>query len=112
MTDLAALAERIEQAEGPSYVLDCEIAEAIGRAPMAFTASIDAAMTLVPATMRLIDLTMTWEPACPEAWPAVSVTWYPPHKGGSDWHALVAKGATPALALCSAALTVRARGEA
>lgn len=48
MTDLIA---RIESAEGPSYALDREIGEAMGRAfapPQPYTASIDAALTLVP----------------------------------------------------------------
>lgn len=54
MTDLIALAERCEAADGPSFVLEQEIARAVfpilaeqGYGP-AYTASIDAAMTLVP----------------------------------------------------------------
>lgn len=59
MTDtLTELATRIEQAEGPSRELDAKIHHAIGRrdqqwadAP-AYTASLDAAMTLVPDEHR------------------------------------------------------------
>lgn len=76
-----------------------------------YTASLDVALTLVPETMALVDLTLSWEPPEPGVWPAVSVRWYPPHKSGPDWHALTVTAATPALALCAAALRAIASKE-
>lgn len=74
-----------------------------------YTASLDAAMSLVPADhMKLLDLELSWEPADPAVHPACSVRWYPPFKEGPDWHALVVSGRTPALALTAAALCARA----
>lgn len=77
----------------------------------AYTASLDAAMTLVPKTMSLVDLTLSWEPPEPEVFPACSITWYPAAviHNGKDWHALTASGATPALALTAAALRALAK---
>jgi len=76
-----------------------------------WTASLDAAMTLVPKTMSLVDLTLSWEPPEPEVFPACSITWYPAAviHNGKDWHALTASGATPALALTAAALRALAK---
>lgn len=76
-----------------------------------YTASLDAAMTLVPKTMSLVDLTLSWEPPEPEVFPACSITWYPAAviHNGKDWHALTASGATPALALTAAALRALAK---
>lgn len=96
---LLELAERCEAATGPSYVLDLEIAEVIAPTELAwqppFTASLDAALMLVP-----------------EGWTGIV-----PITGGDDawlWQerALAGTGhrcraATPALALCAAALRAR-----
>ena len=52
--DLIALAERVERAEGPSFTFELEIFRAINpqatrhSIPNNYTASLDAAMTLVP----------------------------------------------------------------
>jgi hypothetical protein len=108
---LLALAERCEKAEGRDCDLDHAIHDLLGDndgAPL-YTASVDEALTLLPTSeMALIDLTLSWEPPEPGVWPACSVTWYPPHKSGPDWHAISASGRTPALALCAAALQARA----
>jgi len=49
---LLALAERVERARGPAFVIDAKIAAAVGWpddvVPPAYTTSLDAAMTLVP----------------------------------------------------------------
>jgi hypothetical protein len=75
-----------------------------------YTASLDAAMTLVPTdgSMNFVEFSWSWEPQEPEVWPAASVRWYPPHKSGPDWHAFVVSARTPALTLCAAALRARA----
>jgi hypothetical protein len=128
---LMALAERVEAAEGPSYALDCEIWDAtypgerqarfdkmcsegpyrgrLGPADMdgyvqplrAFTASIDAAMTLVP-----------------EGWGFKAehnmghgTTFTVGHVGANKMYDRPegwAKAATPALALAAAALRAKA----
>ena len=76
-----------------------------------YSSSLDAAMTLVPKTMSLVDLTLSWEPPEPEVFPACSITWYPAAviHNGKDWHALTASGATPALALTAAAIRALAK---
>lgn len=58
MSELLRLAERCEQATGDSFDLNHAIARAIGCASEPFTASIDAALTLVPEGwfVRLDDL--------------------------------------------------------
>lgn len=102
MSDLLALAERVERAEGPSRNLDAEIASAVGwdLNPLAYTALLDAAMMLVPS----------------KCFPGVSNN---VHHG--DWHAWMgvlrdgepdtigeANAWSPALALTTAALRARA----
>jgi len=85
---LLELAERCEAATGPSYALDLEIAAAIypvrPRVLQIFTASIDAALMLVP------DL---------DGWVVMG--------NGAKVGRWVSPGATPALALCAAALRAR-----
>jgi hypothetical protein len=108
MMSLSDLAERCEKATGPDYRLDNEIAAAVGRSPPHgsietyiegqhgrwFTASLDAAMTLVPE----------------------GFDWIIGHtNSGLTIHAEVGGrggeyqrfAATPALALCAAALRAR-----
>lgn len=127
MTDLAKLADRIERAEGPSRELDAEIALAAGWtervhgnpsfkvrscqdptgkqyqhglvawAPR-YTASIDAAMTLVPEPAEWTLSVVNDEPCL--------VTIPAPGTMGDAIHTLAA---TPALALCAAALRARAQ---
>ena len=111
MSDLTTLAMECERAEGASYDLDCRIHQAIGgtvpsgfqmqyegtRVP-AYTASLDAAMSLVPEGWGVdifAGVTAT------RVKPSASV-WYP----GASSHE--ADAATPALALTAACLRVRA----
>ncbi len=124
--ELLKLALRVEALSGPERHVDADIAEALGWhqysgdnwigplgqiAVPSYTVSLDAAMTLVPKTMSLVDLTLSWEPPEPEVFPACSITWYPAAviHNGKDWHALTASGATPALALTAAALRALAK---
>ena len=111
MTDYTNLIARLEATEGPSRELDCEIHEALGhevilgagKHPMnrtgggrvpKYTASLDAAVSLVP-----------------EGWEVV-LEWYRSEgmarlsRNGLDADSLSA-GKTPALALCIAALKAR-----
>jgi hypothetical protein len=116
---LAELANRCEQAMEPNWALEQEIAQAVGYAPdcsLPFTASINAAMTLVPdgALWKLdylinIGNSETFER--PDGEPThvyragvgignVPVQWeYARHF------------ASPALALCAAVLRVRGAAE-
>jgi len=118
---LLSLGERVEKAVGPDRELDAAIKEAVGHAwdygadwgsrenynpvAKAYTASIDAAMTLVP-----------------EGWPSRQVGTTDDGRGyaavaGNDMHMMAedpdeffAEGdaATAALAMCAAALKARA----
>lgn len=121
--ELTALAERVEQAEGPSRKLDAEICRALDlaggnpilapgmngwlvgskdnpnpvKAP-AYTASIDAALTLVPegSPMELHIRSITTD----------AYVWPDDREDGIRGNA-----ATPALALVAAALRSQAQGE-
>lgn len=107
---LIAIAERCEKATGPDRALDYDIAHFVtsahlanhGKAP-AYTASLDAALTLVPDSL----------------FPGVSQSVF-----HCDWHSWMgdedgdgpltrgeANAATPALALCAAALRARATAQ-
>lgn len=135
MSKLLELAERVERAEGPDSALDAAISAEVrldavpdwarmwagewrghddGTVHMvhadgslgphlkarAWTASIDAAMTLVPEGA-------VWLRKSPE-----TMSIYTPPKDEKVWAAHIdAKGATPALALTSAALRARASQE-
>lgn len=131
LATLEALAVRCEQATGPVVVLDDAIAKLIheldgrmwsGLRP--YTASLDAAMSLVPEGWRWV-----MREACPdelnpteqgffarlETHDYKTVTW----GRGSDWitdhiagREVFCWAATPALALCAAALRACAVGEA
>ena len=121
---LLALAERVEAATGADRELDALVTYARHSAEMSklgtpadylrtdaatkcprYTASLDAAMSLVPSgQMQVVDLTLGWNADDPKEWPAVSFRWYPPGKTGNDWHAMIVTAATPALALTSASL--------
>lgn len=73
----------------------------------AYTESVDAALTLFPKGLDWVELNLMWDTI--GCWPSASVRWYPPGRSGKNWHGCVSKGATMALALCSAALEIRAR---
>jgi hypothetical protein len=92
--DLARLIARVEAATGPSYALDGDISRVAGlppeRVPKAYSASLDAAMTLVPAGKY----------------------WSLMRDGLRDRYLALVDGfsaaaATPALALCAASLRAR-----
>jgi len=103
-TGLVELAVRCEQATGADFNLDIDIGIALDRAPDAFTASLDAAMSLVPADMAFLldwlrydgkgDRPVYWEAFVQFIDDAVN-------RGNSE-------AATPALALTAAALRARA----
>lgn len=121
MTNANTLADRVEGAEGPSYALDCEIARAINpqatsqTVPPAYSASLDAAMTLVPEGWQCgfemhgcydqVDRPEAW------CWPYSSdfePDWRDGNEGyRSNPHGYRAVAATPALALVAAALRAR-----
>jgi hypothetical protein len=109
--ELLALAEQCEMMAGPEWMMDCSIASVIGwpaavtRKP--YTASLDAAMALVPEDYgwRL------WMPAASQSAdgdrPRVTL-WKPVR----SYAPRDTDAATPALALCAAALRARAAMEA
>lgn len=109
MTDLTReglveLAGRCEQVSGPDRALDCLIGDAIGartrngviNVSATYTASLDAAMTLVPE-----GLWAEGSLSSPGQLEVHGPCTYDPL--GKGW------AATPALALCAAALKARAR---
>jgi len=129
------LIARLEAATGPSRELDAQIAITCGKAPAvafrpcvsldpgtfgigayeiwvapSYTASIDAALTLVPEGWAIERLSH---------WPDIGASvelWEVTYRNGKPWHTSrdrkveVRDVATPAIALCIAAL--RARGDA
>jgi hypothetical protein len=124
--DKLELAERIEKATGPDRELDETIACALHIAQnrngfiywmneagstdvlwhhaIKFTASLDAAMTLVPeGWLPIIDAASEDDAVLVDLWARVTVA---PHKPKRRH----AKAATPALALCAAALRARDEG--
>jgi len=131
--ELLALAERCEKASGPYRILDLDIFRAIGAPlpsefmsrkvglewdevdlcfvmpidtmrvryePPVYTASLDAAMTLVPANH---DWSLFFDNG------AALAGCMPASDDGCDWTDV--PGATPALALCAAALRAAAEME-
>lgn len=128
---LIELAERVEAAKGPDLALDCEIWETFGLVPEyecrswcrqdgrtdltremyvrawapAFTASLDAALTLVPKGWRLTRLSDTTETLAEwqlGPWLAQLTRAEPFGLAGTE------HGSTPALALVAASLRARA----
>ena len=108
---LLELAERCEAATGPDLKLERDIRKALGlyhsvsAAKCRFTRSLDAAMTLVPegvsfAVGKGIETELGGS-ATDYAWCGSKAV---PHEGPYAW------AATPALALCAAALRARAKG--
>lgn len=108
----------LEAATGPSRELDAEIArccdarqwrltdEGMGKVffdPLEFTASIDAALTLVPETdgNRWYEIGQAWTHA------TAHVRVYPPNPWEGRTREAVADAPTPAIALCIAALKAR-----
>ena len=127
MTDLNALADRVEQLEGPCRETDAEIAlteimpnwRRRGFAPH-YTASLDAAMQLVPEGWRFGIEQGALADAQPEKWEAY--VWPPENWFEPDWQlgqssqqdnpdSIRGFAATAPLALCAAALRARAMGD-
>lgn len=108
------LIARLEAATGPSFALDCEISKAAGSAawpPRAYTASIDAALTLVPDGC---GWSAGWGQILPDKPMGEARITRNAHFIGYDanYDVIVkANAATPALALCIAALRARAGDE-
>lgn len=105
--NLLELAERCEAATGPDRDLSIEITDALDpsdrvRGYPDYTASVDAALSLVPEGYDALDLKFGPRGADEPKWRAI--VWMPSRNVGWD-----ADAATPALALCAAAL--RARSE-
>jgi hypothetical protein len=121
MTSLLKLSERCETSNGPDRKLDADIAMACGLAPVGaehegncpgwlrsphvafgvvrsaeFTASVDAAMALIPDDHDFSLLRGSGEPSVCKV----------EHKNCVD--GIECSGETPALAVCAAALRVRA----
>jgi hypothetical protein len=100
---LLELAERCEKATGPDDALDWAAAEAIGCAPgLPYSASLDAAMTLVPDGYEW-GCGSWGNPDTDGPW-----AWCATRQQSADNDLDYGKAATPALALCAAALKARA----
>jgi hypothetical protein len=104
---LLTLAERCERAAGPDRELDVDIAEQVSlwtqqlTAPD-FTTSLDAAMTLVPEGLEWGAGTYG-NPDTEGPW-----AWCATQQQSAECEFGYSRGATPALALCAAALRARA----
>jgi len=98
---LMELARRVEKMSGPSLLIEQEIADAVGHNPRArlpnYTASLDASLTLVPDKWfwRVGHSTLY------AGWAHLNRL-HPDSCNREDEHS--AQAATPALALCAAAL--------
>jgi hypothetical protein len=96
--ELVRLAERVEAATGDSFDLNHAIARALGIASEPFTASLDAAMTLVPEGCK-------W--GFDGHWNIARIYSYEYQTNRGQYPIYEAEAATPALALCAAALRAR-----
>ena len=101
---LLALADRAERATGDSFDLNHDIALALGISSEPFTASLDAAMTLVPEGCGVHLCSDYSDDLAPDSHTcALTGKWtvrvYTPQHGSFKYLA-----ATPALALCAASL--------
>lgn len=130
MTNLNDLARRVMDLQGPSREVDAEIAKAFGLAhgrkeivhyesrsyttideqALHYTASLDAAMTLVPEGWRPYTLDMSIKGRSRWMLEGPKTKWEKDGDGydvaGSDWYEQ-GVAATPALALTAAALLAR-----
>lgn len=95
MTDINALVDKLIAAKAPSGLLDEEIAGVVGWDPDVaiprWTASVEAAIALVPGD------------------PTYSIFWQSPLAACSVGDSGPSLAATPALAMCMAALRARAK---
>lgn len=102
------LSERVEQLEGPRFTIEQEIGRLINPQATrlsvfpAYTASLDAAMSLVPEGVNSGDT--IWNV---EGWSSNGV--HAPHVRATAWVVGAPRvyAATPAIALCAAALKSR-----
>ena len=97
---IIALANRIERVGGSHRAIDWDIAQLLGgHTPILYTGSIDAALTLIPSTWRLMRLC-----ECPDAvWQCAIQA-----REGLAQKAQINYAATGPLAICAAALRARA----
>ena len=127
MNKLLALADRVEKLTGPDRETDWRIQEALGigkwpaidiwppfmkgskvdKSIPAYTASIDAAMTLVPAEAahHFVEQQKVFRRSADYSWARLSLVFDDGFSVGDEGRA-----ATPALALTSASLRARAHG--
>lgn len=129
---MISLIEQLEQADGPGRELDARIAHAIGRCntqhyralisywkadcwdeekpvpapPPPYTGSVDAALSLVPEGHRY--RVQFWHHHTGPFGASVRADVFP-HGGGSNW--VAENCATPALAICIAALKAQSGDE-
>jgi hypothetical protein len=98
----AALSSALEAAQAPSGDLDRAIANELQRPQMAFTASLDAAMTLIPAGWRVgwSAMTTITAPDSPAIAPAMIVELTSP----DGTKTVKATNGSVALAICAASL--------
>lgn len=80
---------------------------ALGAQP--YTASLDAAMTLIPAGVRVLDFMLSWDTLADQSRPACSIRWYEPGDSGTNWKACSVSAKTQALTVALAAITLRSR---
>jgi hypothetical protein len=101
--DLLALAAKVEAATGASFLLEQEVADAVGHNPRArlpaYTASLDAAMTLVPEGWDWSASSYGEDGASAEVWV---------HGWQDDTRINSFLATTPSLCLVVAALRARA----
>ena len=111
MANLTELADRVEALAGPCREVDAEIVTIVKAgmrspwfiAPPSFTGSLDAAMTLVPEGFNWQVGTQGTEGEA--AWASVEALTYNPDTFNGI--SIYVDAATPALALCAAALRAR-----
>lgn len=112
MTGHDELLERLREATGPNFDLECAIFKAIGGSrfeydapPPNYTASIDTALTLVPQ-----EQSSNFE-VCLEQHKRRTRTWWSVIIGHFNFGAWTAEHSSPAIAICIAALSARSTPE-
>lgn len=76
-----------------------------------YTSSVDAALTLMPDGVEVIDFKLSWDTATQRGHPACSIRWYEPGGKGNDWKACSVSAKTIPITVCLAAMTLRSRNE-
>lgn len=129
MTDLIAC---LNAADRPDRDLDCEIYISLGAKPPTdidplywtapgglnrhyeslvprYTGSFDAAVTLLPEGVNIIDLVLSWDTTTTPGYPACSIRWYEPGASVKDWKACSVTTKTIPVTVALAAMTLRSR---